>query len=70
MKHKIQFSLIFFILISAVSVSWAGNERDPYKHFFDETWGDLPEELKKAKIVEKKRFLYSLKWMNALFAIT
>jgi thioredoxin-related protein len=30
---------------------------DPYQHFFDETWGDLQEELVKAKKENKKAIL-------------
>jgi len=30
---------------------------DPYKHFFNETWGDLPEELNKAKASGKSGIL-------------
>lgn len=57
MKYKIQFSILFFLLISSVSVSWAENDHDPYKHFFNETWGDFPEELIKAKKEGKKAIL-------------
>ena len=56
MKNKIQLAVIFFTLFTSLSISWAGNNsiRDPYKHFFNETWGDLPEELIKAKKSGKK----------------
>ena len=59
MKHKIQFSLIILLLSVFASSSWAGNTkvRDPYKHFFNETWGDLPEEIKTAKESGKKGIL-------------
>ena len=59
MKYKTQFTAIFLILSMITSISWAAstNVRDPYKHFFDETWGDLPEELLKAKAEGKKGIL-------------
>jgi len=56
MKNKIQFltvSLLFFTFIST-GFGTSLNVRDPYKHFFNETWGDLPEELKNAKEDGKK----------------
>ena len=42
-----------------MSTSWAENVnvRDPYKYFFNETWGDLPEELNNAKQNGKKAIL-------------
>lgn len=51
MKNNIQFAAILILLTSFISVSLAGNvnDRDPYKYFFNETWGDLPDELIKAK---------------------
>ena len=41
------------------SPAWAegAKVRDPYKHFFNETWGDLPEELNKAQKSGKKGIL-------------
>ena len=58
MNVKLQFSLL--ILFSLLfSNSWASslNVKDPYKHFFNETWGDFPEELAKAKETGKKGIL-------------
>lgn len=59
MKNKIQLITIFSLLSVFISASWAGNTnvKDPYKHFFNETWGDLPEELQKAKDEGKKGIL-------------
>ena len=59
MKNKLQLTAIFLLLSSFISISWAAgtNVKDPYKHFFNETWGDLPEELKKAKDSGKKGIL-------------
>ena len=58
MITKLRYSLIL-ALFSLLSVSWANstNVKDPYKHFFNETWGDLPEELVKAKQSGKKGIL-------------
>lgn len=44
--------LFFATLIPIMLIStWsnASTPRDPYKYFFNETWGDLPEEIAKAK---------------------
>jgi len=59
MKNKLQLTVIFLLLSSFISLSWgaSSNVKDPYKHFFNETWGDLPEELKKAKDSGKKGIL-------------
>lgn len=59
MKTKIQFSVIILLLSVFVSMSWADSAkvRDPYKHFFNETWGNLPEEIKNAKESGKKGIL-------------
>ncbi len=59
MKHSFQITTIFVFLISFISMSLAANVnvRDPYKYFFNETWGDLPEELQKAKESGKKGIL-------------
>ena len=35
----------------------AAGPRDPYKHFFHETWGDFPEEIEKAKAEGKSGIL-------------
>ena len=59
MKNTINSTLFIFFLLTFMSVSWADstNVRDPYKYFFNETWGDLPEEIKKAKASKKKAIL-------------
>ena len=45
--------LISFMLVSQVNAS----PRDPYKFFFNETWGDFKEELANAKEQGKKGIL-------------
>lgn len=59
MKNKILFAVVFFLLSAFISNSWADSSyvRDPYKYFFNETWGDLPEELQRAKQSGKKAIL-------------
>lgn len=59
MKNKIQLAAVFLFLFAFISMSFANNVsvRDPYKYFFNETWGDLPEELKSAKQSGKKAIL-------------
>ena len=51
--------ICFFMLFSiSVSTSFALDDpHDPYKHFFNETWGDMPEELAKAKQAGKSGVL-------------
>lgn len=58
MKNKLQLLAAFLLLNAFLSVSWAAslNVKDPYKYFFNETWGDLPEELENAKQNGKKEF--------------
>lgn len=41
----------------APAVSTAGAGKDPYKYFFNETWGDFQEELANAKKQNKKGIL-------------
>lgn len=43
---------ILFTLLISLSVNAA--PRDPYKHFFNETWGDYSEEIANAKAQGKK----------------
>lgn len=59
MKYKIYLVATFVLITISMSASWAEsvNVRDPYKHFFNETWGDLPEELINAKQNGKKAIL-------------
>ena len=59
MKNKLQLLAAFLLFSAFLSVSWAVslNVKDPYKYFFNETWGDLPEELEKAKQSGKKGIL-------------
>ncbi|MDH5369299.1 MAG: thioredoxin family protein [Gammaproteobacteria bacterium] len=59
MKNKTKFIAFFLLSFVFISESWAENinVRDPYKHFFNETWGDFPEELQNAKEAGKKGIL-------------
>lgn len=58
-KTPLLIILKFIIFFGLFSTSWADSleVRDPYKYFFNETWGDLPEELKNAKKQGKKGIL-------------
>lgn len=49
------FTVLFFLLL-ATTVQ-AASPRDPYKFFFNETWGDYQEELARAKEEGKKGIL-------------
>jgi len=44
----------FFMLLMVSSASFSVETRDPYKFFFDETFGDLTEEIENAKEQNKK----------------
>lgn len=57
MKKTIRLTAIFFLLSISSGLAANSNEKDPYKYFFNETWGDLPEELKKANDAGKKGIL-------------
>ncbi len=54
MKRRI----FIVMLLLASSVVRAESPRDPYKYFFNETWGDYKEELAKAKAEGKKGILF------------
>lgn len=45
--------LLSILILALSSNSFAGEPRDPYKFFFHESWGDLPEEVQKAKEQKK-----------------
>jgi len=48
-RNFVGLSLLFLLLVCLASLSHASSPRDPYKHFFNETWGNLPEEIEKAR---------------------
>ncbi len=45
------------VMLSVVVGSWAAGARDPYKYFFNETWGDYQEELANARQQGKEGIL-------------
>lgn len=49
--------LVSVLLLVAVQTASAMAPRDPYKHFFDETFGDFTEELETARSEGKKGIL-------------
>lgn len=49
MQHNRFSVFLFFALIAFSQASFAAVGRDPYTHFFNETWGNMQEELAKAK---------------------
>lgn len=56
MKLKAMF-ISMCLLVTSLTVLAADDPHDPYKHFFNETWGDMPEELAKAKAEGKSAIL-------------
>ena len=50
--REIQYTLLV-VLIALSADIFAGKPRDPYKYFFNETWGNLPEEIARAKSENK-----------------
>ena len=50
--------LIFLLPGLALAQSGSDLPRDPYKHFFHETWGDFPEELGNARQQGKKGIMF------------
>ncbi|MDZ7802900.1 thioredoxin family protein [Thiohalophilus sp.] len=51
------FGSIFVLLLALGTATLAAETRDPYKHFFHETWGDYQEELENAREQGKKGVL-------------
>ncbi len=49
--------LIFFLSLGYSSVAMSAGGRDPYKYFFDESWGNFSEELDHAREKGKKGIL-------------
>lgn len=58
MHHKILLSLWCLIVFSGLVSCASAAGRDPYVHFFNESWGDLPEELQLARSEGKKGILF------------
>lgn len=55
-RHAIAvITLLVGAFVQAAAI--AGAERDPYKYFFNETWGDFKEELDNARQQQKKGIL-------------
>lgn len=52
-----RYFMVLFLLLSGVGVSQANAGRDPYTYFFNETWGQFPEELEKARAEGKQGIL-------------
>lgn len=57
MIKKLLFIFILFNTLFTHGSLVADEIRDPYKYFFDETWGNFQEELEKAKKENKKAIL-------------
>lgn len=48
---------VLLLLLLCIQSAWAAGGRDPYVHFFDETWGNFQEEIERAKEEGKKGLL-------------
>ena len=57
MKYKLVSLFIFLFTFTTLSYAASTKVKDPYKFFFNETWGDLPEELANAKQEGKEGIL-------------
>lgn len=57
MKRQAIVVITLFVSVLFQSVVIAETEKDPYKHFFNETWGDFKEELENARQQQKKGIL-------------
>ena len=57
MKQSKLFSLLVLLLLFYTANAFAAGGRDPYKFFFNETFGNLQEELQRAKDEGKKGVL-------------
>lgn len=52
-----RYFLVLFLLLGWAGAVQATAGKDPYTHFFNETWGQFPEELEKARAEGKKGIL-------------
>jgi len=52
--RRVGIRIQLFVFTLLVSLTVNATPRDPYKHFFNETWGDYKEELANAKAQGKK----------------
>lgn len=57
MKRQAIVVITLFVSVLFQPVVIAETEKDPYKHFFNETWGDFKEELENARQQQKKGIL-------------
>lgn len=49
MIERLSQFLLSVLFIGTFALAYAAEQRDPYKYFFNETWGNYQDELKKAK---------------------
>ena len=56
-RNTVVIAAMLFMCLVYSSTTVAAGGRDPYKYFFDETWGDFPEELNNARDQGKKGIL-------------
>lgn len=57
MFHRSARIVAITILLSTLDIAWADSARDPYKYFFENSFGDYAEELARAKREGKKGVL-------------
>ena len=54
MMRQAVVAITLIVVVLFQSIAFAGTEKDPYKYFFNETWGDFKEELENARQQQKK----------------
>jgi thioredoxin-related protein len=56
-RYFMVYVMALFLLLGRVGIAEADAGRDPYTYFFNETWGQFPEELEKARAEGKQGIL-------------
>lgn len=56
-RYFMVYFMVLFLLLGGAGVAATDTGRDPYTYFFNETWGQFPEELEKARAEGKQGIL-------------
>jgi len=57
LQYKLQYLSLLILLLGFSSIVYSDVPRDPYKYFFQETWGDFVEETTRAQTEGKKAIM-------------